>query len=189
MLTQSTCTITVLFLTNSVLLCTDTLYLYNLQYCLPVLSTESVISRFYEISYSLATYISEVRPGICSLKPNPLFFSSVERLTSPLFPSWSDLFGAPRLTLSSHRMAGKGSRGTWKKIATRLEFSGCLGLACCPDRFYFFNFFFKHERIDESYLNRKTLEIDNFRVRSQTFYCSFRLFYQHLPIELFMTVP
>ena len=42
------------------------------------------------------------------------------------------------LTLSSHRTAGKGSQGTRKKIATRLEFSGCLGLACCPDRFLLF---------------------------------------------------
>ena len=30
------------------------------------------------------------------------------------------------LTLSSHRTAGKGSQGTRKKIATRLEFSGSL---------------------------------------------------------------
>ena len=149
MLTQSTCTITVLFLTNStgnlsVLLCTDTLYLYNLQYCLPVLSTESVISQFYEISYSLATYISEVRPGICSLKPNP---SSVERLTSLLFPSWSDLFRAPRLTLSSHRMAGKDHGAPGKRSPLAWSFqdvSGCLGLACCPDRFFFVFCFFKH---------------------------------------------
>ena len=57
--------------------------------------------------------------------------------------SSSDHSSNTPLTLSSHRTAGKGSRGTWKKIATRLEFSGCLvGLACCSD--HGFCFVFEH---------------------------------------------
>ena len=46
---------------------------------------------------------------------------------------------------------------------------------CCPDRGFFV--FLTYERIYESYLNRKTLEIVHFIVRSQTFFCSSRLFF------------
>ena len=116
------------------------IHLYNLQYCLTsTINWICIISILWNKATHWPLTSMKFVLGYAHWNRTRLFFSSVERLASALVPSWSDLFIAPRLTLSSHRMAGKGSQVTWR-LPLAWSLQGVLALLAVLVVFFLFFF-------------------------------------------------